>query len=204
MTQPDPQDPQDLVQRAAQRDVEAFARLYDLHLNAVYRFVLFKVGDVTLAEDLTSEVFSKAWESIDRFQWRNIAFEHWLIKIARNMVVDHWRANRRPISSIDGLFDAASADAPPDERVAQDLEVESLRRALGGLPEDQREVLVLRFIEGYSHADVAAVLGKSVVAVRQIQVRGLQRMRKVMAVPEEAEGHSKRAWQPEPGPPSTT
>jgi RNA polymerase sigma-70 factor, ECF subfamily len=94
-------DPDNLVRRAAQRDVEAFASLYDEHLNAVYRFVFFKVSDATLAEDLTAEVFSKAWENIGRFQWRNLPFQHWLIKIARNVVVDHWRANRRQIGPID-------------------------------------------------------------------------------------------------------
>jgi RNA polymerase sigma-70 factor (ECF subfamily) len=192
MTQPDPQD---LVQRAAQRDVEAFSSLYDEHLNSVYRFVLFKVGDATLAEDLTSDVFSKAWENIDRFQWRNLPFQHWLIKIARNMVVDYWRANRRPISSIDGLFDAASKEMPPDERVAQGLDVESLTRALGELPDDQRDVVILRFIEGYSHAEVAKVLNKSVVAVRQIQVRALVKLKKVLVAAGETDEPT-GDWQP--------
>jgi RNA polymerase sigma-70 factor (ECF subfamily) len=196
--------PQELVQRAAQRDVEAFAQLYDEHVNAVYRFVYFKVGNATLAEDLTAEVFSKAWESITRFQWRNLPFEHWLIRIARNAVVDHFRANRRPIVSIDGLFDAASSDDPPDERVGQELEFEELRRALGSLPDDQRDVVILRFIEEYSHADVAKVLNKSDVAVRQIQVRALKALRKLMTLPEGADGAPSRAWQPEPRPPSTT
>lgn len=177
-------DPQDLVQRASQRDTEAFATLYEQHVNSVYRFVLFKVGDATLAEDLTSEVFSKAWESIERFRWRNLPFQHWLIKIGRNMVVDYWRANRRPISNIDGLFDMASKDPPPDERVATGLDVESLSRALAELPDDQRDVIILRYIEGYSHKEVGVVMGKSEVATRQIQVRALDRLKKIMSVSE--------------------
>lgn len=177
MTQPDPQD---IASRAAQRDTSAFAALYDEHLNSVYRFVFFKVGDPTLAEDLTSEVFSKAWENIDRFEWRDLPFQHWLLRVARNVVVDHWRAHRRFPASLDGLYEIPSDAMPPDEVVARDAEVERVRLALKSLPDDQRDVLILRFIEGYSHADAAQVLGKSVVAVRQIQVRALRALRGVM------------------------
>lgn len=177
MTQPDPQD---IARRAAQRDTTAFAALYDEHLNSVYRFVFFKVGDATLAEDLTSEVFSKAWENIDRFEWRDLPFQHWLLRVARNVVVDHWRAHRRFPISLDGLYELPSDALTPDELVARQTEVERVRLALKGLPDDQRDVLILRFIEGYSHADTAQVVGKSVVAVRQIQVRALRALREVM------------------------
>jgi RNA polymerase sigma-70 factor (ECF subfamily) len=177
MTQPDPQD---IARRAAQRDPGAFAALYDEHLNTVYRFVFFKVGDATLAEDLTSEVFSKAWENIDRFEWRDLPFQHWLLRVARNVVVDHWRAHRRFPTSLDGLYELPSDATPPEELVARDLEVERVRQGLTRLPDDQREVLILRFIEGFSHAEAAQVLGKSVVAVRQIQVRALRALREVM------------------------
>lgn len=177
MTQPDPQD---IARRAAQRDTSAFAALYDEHLNTIYRFVFFKVGDATLAEDLTAEVFSKAWENIDRFEWRDLPFQHWLLRVARNVVVDYWRANRRSSTSLDGLYELASEGPSPDEIVARDAEVERLTGALKRLADDQREVLILRFIEGYSHADAAQVLGKSVVAVRQIQVRALRALREVM------------------------
>ena len=177
MTQPDPQE---IAQRAAQRDTAAFAALYDEHLNTVYRFVFFKVGDATLAEDLTAEVFSKVWENIDRFEWRDLPFQHWLLRVARNVVVDHWRANRRFPTSLDELYEVASDGPSPEEIVALDTEVERLTGSLKRLPGDQREVLILRFIEGYSHADTAQVLGKSVVAVRQIQVRALRALRDVM------------------------
>jgi RNA polymerase sigma-70 factor (ECF subfamily) len=177
MTQPDPQD---IACRAAQRDTAAFAALYEEHLNSVYRFVFFKVGDPTLAEDLTAEVFSKAWENIDRFEWRDLPFQHWLLRVARNVVVDHWRAHRRFPVSLDGLYELPSEALTPDDIVARESEVERVRLGLKSLPDDQRDVLILRFIEGYSHADTSQVLGKSVVAVRQIQVRALRALREVM------------------------
>src|SRR2546423_11045691 len=102
MTQPGPQE---IARRAAQRDTTAFAALYDEHLNTVYRFVFFKVSDPTLAEDLTAEVFSKAWENIDRFEWRDLPFQHWLLRVARNVVVDHWRAHPRSPAPPAGLYE---------------------------------------------------------------------------------------------------
>ena len=173
-------EPQEVARRAAQRDTSAFAQLYDEHLSTIYRYVFYKVGDGGLAEELTAEVFSKAWERIDRFQWRNLPFQHWLIRIARNVVVDHWRSLRRIASPIDDLHEAASEETAPDEQVSRDLEIEALRKALMRLPDEQRDVLILRFIEGYPHADTAAVLGKSVVAVRQIQSRALKSLQKLL------------------------
>jgi RNA polymerase sigma-70 factor (ECF subfamily) len=170
--------PQDIAERASRRDTEAFAQLYEQHLDTIYRYVLFKVGDSLLAEELTEDVWAKAWEGIEKFQWRNLPFQHWLLRIARNIVVDHWRSKRKATTSIDGLLEAASEDAPPDERVTYDLEMQTLQQALMRLPDDQRDVLILRFIEGYSHTDVAAALNKSVVAVRQIQVRALRALKK--------------------------
>jgi RNA polymerase sigma-70 factor (ECF subfamily) len=178
-------DPRDLARRAADRDPQAFAELYDEHLNGIFRYVLYKVGDQTLAEDLTADVFAKAWEGIGKYQWRETPFEHWLIRIARNLVIDYWRAHRRPTSSIDGLDNTASSDPPPEETVARDVEIEGLAKGLTALADDQRDVLVLRFIEGYSHAEVAAALGKSEVAVRQIQVRALRNLQKILGTPQE-------------------
>lgn len=173
-------EPQEVARRAAQRDSSAFAQLYDEHLNTIYRYVFYKVGDGALAEELTAEVFSKAWEGIDRFQWRNVPFQHWLMRIASNVVVDHWRSLKRTVGPIDDLREAPSNETPPDEQVARDLEVEALRSALMRLPDEQRDVLILRFIEGYSHQDAAAVLGKSNVAVRQIQSRALRSLQKLL------------------------
>ncbi len=172
--------PQDIAQRAAQRDPDAFAQIYDEHVDVVFRSIYYKVSDPSVAEDLTAEVFSKAWERIDRFQWRNVPVQHWLLRIARNVVIDHWRSRRRPTSPIDELGEATSDDRSLEDHVEHDLEVETLGRALGRLPDVQRDVLVLRFIEDYSHKDVAAVLGKSVEAVRQIQSRALKALQSIL------------------------
>lgn len=184
MTQPDPQD---LARRAAQRDTDAFAQLYDEHLNTVYRYVFHQVGERTLAEDLTSEVFSKAWVSISRYQWRNVPFQHWLLRIAHHVVIDHWRAHQRTTTPLESLREAASDGLAPDDVVAQDQQAAILRACMLRLPPDQRNVLVLRFVEGCSHADVARIVGKSEVAVRQIQVRGLRALQKLMRGLEEIE-----------------
>lgn len=184
MTQPDPQD---IARRAAQRDTDAFAQLYDQHLSTVYRYVFHQVGERTLAEDLTSEVFSKAWVSISRYQWRNVPFQHWLLRIAHHVVIDHWRAHQHTTTPLESLPEAASDGPAPEDTVAQDQQAAMIRACLLQLPPDQRNVVVLRFVEGYSHADVARIVGKSEVAVRQIQVRGLRALQKLMRGLEEVE-----------------
>jgi RNA polymerase sigma-70 factor (ECF subfamily) len=185
MTQPDPRD---IAQRATQRDPAAFEQIYDEHVDVVFRYVYYKVSDKDVAEDLTAEVFAKAWERIDRFQWRNVPVQHWLLTIARNMVIDYYRSHRKPTSPIDELIEAASEDPLPEDHVARDVDVETLGRALARLPDEQRDVLLLRFIEDYSHKDVATVLGKSDVAIRQIQVRALKALRAIL----EESGANKR------------
>ena len=175
-------DPEDIAQRAAQRDPDAFTQVYDEHVDTVYRYIYFKVSDGGVAEDLTSEVFVKAWERIDRFQWRNVPLQNWLLRIARNIVIDYYRSRpRRLTSPLDELGDSQSDEPTPEEHLARDSEHDALRRGLAQLPDDQRDVLILRFVEGYSHREVADALEKSVVAVRQIQVRGLRALQSLMS-----------------------
>jgi RNA polymerase sigma-70 factor, ECF subfamily len=175
-----PPDPQELARRASERDPEAFGQLYEEHLDTIYRFVTYKVSDPTVGEDLTAEVFTKAWESIHRYQYRDIPFHHWLIRIARNMVIDYWRANKRTLHPLDEMGDTASGETPPDEQVLVGIEGEALRRAIAKLPDEMQTVILLRFVENFSHADVAKVLEKSDAAVRQIQVRALRQLKKLL------------------------
>lgn len=172
-------DPQEVARRASQHDPNVFGHLYNDNLSTIYRFVFFKVGNAQLAEDLVSDVFAYAWENINQFQWRDIPLQHWLLRIARNVVVDHWRANHRFTSSLEGtrILDGTQ---DPQEIAVNNWELATVRQALAHLSDDQRDVLIYRFIEGFSHEDVAKALGKSVVAIRQTQLRALRALRKVM------------------------
>lgn len=164
-----------LVAQAVGGNADAFASLYDLYIDRVYRFVFFRVGDEHTAEDLSAQVFMKAWENLERYEARGLPFGAWLFRIARNLVIDHYRA-RRDTASLD--------DVPPqqlagraeelDEAVANRLEASRLQQALAALTDDQRTVLVLKFIEGYSTEEIAEQLGKQQGAVRALQMRGLR------------------------------
>ena len=165
-----------LVRRAAHRDVAAFEQLYELFIDRIYRFFLYRVGDSHLAEDLTSTVFVKAWHSIDRYQERGVPFSAWLYKIARNAAADHFRAEKGDIS-LDGRGVVLPVGGDPSESVERLFTQEQIRKALGRLRKDQREVIILRFFDGLSYSEVAEVMGKREGAVRTIQYRALNSLR---------------------------
>ena len=167
----------DLAKRVSQRDVDAFQTLYETHLDTVYRYVYYKVGNGQLAEDLTQHIFMKAWEAIHRYQWRELPFQHWLLRLARNTVIDHYRSTKPPNAS---LLDPMGDGLDPEIEIAHGEMVQTLQDAVRQLPEEQREVIVLRFIEQMPHAEVARHLGKSAATVRVIQHSALQALRRLL------------------------
>lgn len=170
----DPARDERLVQRAISGDADAFASLYDDYADRVYRFALFRVSDVQTAEDLTSQVFLKAWENLNRFQLRGAPFSAWLFRVARNTIIDHYRTRKETLPLEAALSVGETGDDDVDARVERQQEADWLRAALQRLTEDQRQVLSLRFIEGLSTKEIATVMGKQEGAVRALQMRGLQ------------------------------
>ena len=167
----------DLARRVSDGDSEAFQTLYESHLDTIYRYVYYKVGNGQLAEDLTQHIFMKAWEAINRYQWRELPFQHWLLRLARNTVIDHYRSTKPANAS---LLDPIGDGIDPEEELAQSEMIQTLQEAVRQLPDEQREVIVLRFIEQMPHADVALHLGKSAATVRVIQHRALQALRRLL------------------------
>lgn len=174
-------DEQMLVSRAIKGDAAAFGKLYEMHLRAIYRYIFFRVGDVHTAEDLTEEVFVRAWEAVPSYKPRKHPFTSWLYRIAHNLVVDHQRKRwEEPLDETE-TSNNPSRTIPPEELVALRQDVVMLVGAVQQLEDEEQEVLILRFVEGLSHREVAAVIGKSEGASRVIQHRALSRLQELLA-----------------------
>ncbi len=168
-----------LVERAIERDTAAFADLYDRHVVRIYRHIYYLVSDPSVTEDLTAQTFLKAWEAIDRYKERGAPFVAWLLRIAHNLTVSFLRS-KRDHSELQEEFVDQKQNRNPEEALERSTEEKSVREAVLHLRDEQRQVIMLRFVEELDYREVAAVIGKSVPAVRVIQHRALGNLRKLM------------------------
>jgi RNA polymerase sigma factor (sigma-70 family) len=166
----------DVVLRA-RSDAEAFGRLYEHYAPLIYRFVHNRLRDRTVAEDLTADVFYKALRAIDRYQPTGRPFRAWLYQIAANTITDHLRT-RRAFVDLDAAGEHEDRRPAVDEQVAQRAEVHRVRAALGTLNEAQRMAVSLKLGQDMHTADIAATMGRSEGAVKQLIHRGLAAIRK--------------------------
>jgi RNA polymerase sigma-70 factor (ECF subfamily) len=169
----------DVIDRARGGDRHAFGELYDTHVESVYRYVLYRVREPSDAEDLTSEVFTRAFANIHRYRWQGKSFLAWLYTIARNAVTDR-RRRERPTVDLDDAFGVAEEGPTAHDRAVTGEQVDALRGAVRHLTSEQQEVLVLRFVQNMSSRQVAKMLGKNEGAVRALQFRALGRLRKLL------------------------
>jgi RNA polymerase sigma-70 factor (ECF subfamily) len=169
-----------LVERAVAGDADAFGELYLQHLDTIYRYIYFRIAEPEEAQDLTEQVFLRAWEALPDYE-REGRFTSWLYRIAHNMTVDYYR-RRKPIVSTSLLeSDVWESDAPVAlDQVIRAEEATALASAIAQLPEDQQQVIVLRFVEGLRHAEVARIMDKSENACRAIQHRALKSLNRLL------------------------
>ena len=162
-----------LLIEAAQRDPLRFAELYESNFERVYAFIAYRVRDRNEAEDLTAEVFHQALAGIQRFQWRGVPFAAWLLGIAGKILADRWaRLGKRQEVPADEL-EQAGIDAVIEQRAM-------LFQLVDALPEDQRKVIIRRFVDQRSIREIAQELGRSEGAVKQLQFRALETLRNRM------------------------
>jgi RNA polymerase sigma-70 factor (ECF subfamily) len=168
-----------LVRRAIGHDAEAFGRLYDMHVDRVYRHIYYRVGNEADAEDLTQQVFLKAWQAIGRYKKIASPFVAWLMTISHNLVVDFYRTRKdRAYLEPEILADDS---APSPERAAEtSFEQQRLRRAILQLGGDEQQVVMLRFIEGFEFAEIASLLKKREGNIRVILHRALVKLRNIL------------------------
>lgn len=164
-----------LLVEAAQSDPARFDALYDLHFERVYGFIAGRVRDRATAEDLTSDVFYKALANLKSYEWRGVPFVAWLLRIAANAVIDRSQRASREYSI---------EDDPPDPGVKPDMRAIEHRARLfqlvKRLPETQRRVVQERFVDQRSIREIAERLGKTEGAVKQLQLRAIERLRAQM------------------------
>jgi RNA polymerase sigma-70 factor, ECF subfamily len=162
------------------RDPDAFGELYDLFVERVYRYLYIRTGSHFEAEDLTAQVFLKAWEAIARFRWRGRPFLAWLYRLAHNAHIDHVRSQKRTTSldSDHRLLKLASRAAGVE--LGRALDADMLARALRELTPDQQQVIVLKFLEDLETEQIAQFMDRREGAIRALQMRALMRLGRVL------------------------
>ena len=170
-----------LVELARKGDADAFGMLYDHYQASVYRFLFYRTRSSTLAEDLTSETFFRALRSMTNFRWQGKDFGAWLMTIARNLATDHFKAGRTRLEmTTEDMGQHDDSTEGPESQVLATLTNEVLLEALTQLPDEQRDCLVMRFLQGMSISETASVLARSDGAVKQLQLRGVRNLAKLM------------------------
>lgn len=169
----------DLISRAQQGDRNAFGDLYENNAPAIFRYMYVHLDNSMDAEDLTCEVFLKAWQSLPKYTDRGVPFLAFLFRIARNALVDHYRKNthleQKSLEDMDTYKTEGVTE--PIELVGNQLEHQQMLRVLSKLRSDYQSVLTLRFISGLSPEETAQVMKRSVGAIRVLQHRALSVLR---------------------------
>jgi RNA polymerase sigma-70 factor, ECF subfamily len=177
-----------LVDKAAAGDPAAFGALYERFLDPIYRYFYYRTGQVVDAEDLTEQVFLRAWQTVSRFRWQGRPFLAWLYRVAHNLHVNHVRARRLDVPLDESArANQTMADPHAARQLAQTIDADLLMRGIRQLTPEQQEVILLRFGEGLETAQIARVLDKQEGAVRALQMRAMQRLRQVLAFEHQGE-----------------
>jgi RNA polymerase sigma-70 factor, ECF subfamily len=162
------------------KDAEAYGKLYDYYVDRIYRFVYFKINSQEDAEDITSEVFLKAWEYINTTNKKIENFNALIYRVARNSVIDYYRNRKINVSTDDEENLIQIQDkVNVAENVDQVLDRTNIEKLLSNLKETYRDVILLRFIEDYSIAEISEITGKSKANVRVLLHRGIQALKEI-------------------------
>ena len=174
----------ELIKKAQRGDARAFGELYECHAPAIFRYLFAHLDSQMDAEDLTGEVFLKAWQSLPKYTERGAPFLAFLFRIARNALVDHYRRAHRQESKspdeLDGYRDTSKLE--PIDMVGNQMEHQHIMMVLSRLRQDYQSVLTLRFIGELSPEETAQVMQRSVGAVRVLQHRALIALRQELEI----------------------
>lgn len=174
---------EELLSRAGNFEEEALSELYDRYELKIYSYIYRRTSDQALAEDLTAQVFLKMLEAIQGDRAWHSSFSGWLYRIAHNLVIDHYRArDRQKQVSIDDVPNMRDSTTSPVRAAEMALEADALRSAIRRLTDEQAQVITLRFLEGYSFAEIAEMMDKTEGAVKALQHRAVATLRQLLVL----------------------
>jgi RNA polymerase sigma-70 factor (ECF subfamily) len=169
---------EDVILLAGEGDTEAFSFLYERYVTRIYNYIYYRTGNPYEAEDLTSRVFHRALGHIHHYSNRGVPFSAWLYRIAHNLVAnwhrDNSRRNEVPLEDQTGLPQRAEH---PEHALVNNQELESLLKVIRHLPAERQQLLILKFVEGMSNAEIATIMMRSEGAIKSLYHRTLMTLR---------------------------
>jgi RNA polymerase sigma-70 factor (ECF subfamily) len=166
-----------LIERARE-DKEAFGQLYEIYVDRIYNYVYYRTGNMADAEDLTAKIFVRAMKHIPRYEDKGVPFSAWLYRIAHNLVANWHRDNsRRQIIALDDITHWHVGDESPEFATQLMEDKALLLAAIRRLPSDRQELLILKFVERLSNAEIGDIMGRSEGAIKSLYHRTLLSLR---------------------------
>ncbi len=179
-----------IIEAAHRYEQWAFEEIYNRYADKLFRFLLLRVGSRPEAEDLVAEAFVRILHRIDTFQGKTVAsFSAWIYRVARNLLVDHYRHRaKRETTSLDArYYKLVDTNSEPHKKTVESQANKELYDAIANLTPDQQQVVVFKFFEGMSNAEIARILGKTEGAVKSLQHRALSALQRFLADEEKSE-----------------
>lgn len=169
---------EDVLKNASLGDQDAFGQLYERYAERIFNYIYYRTGNVHDAEDLTARVFQRAMNHIKNYIDRGVPFSAWLYRIAHNLVANwHRDRSRKQEIPLDDLPMLPTKGDHPEKNLVRSQEQESLLRIIRTLPSERQNLLILKFVEDMSNAEIGAIMGRSEGAVKSLYHRTLLALR---------------------------
>ncbi len=169
---------EEILSLASQGDRDAFGQLYERYVERIFNYVYYRTGNTHDAEDLTARVFQRAMNHIQKYTDRGVPFSAWLYRIAHNLVANwHRDRSRKQEIPLDDLPILPAKGDHPERNLVRSQEQDSLLRMIRKLPAERQNLLILKFVEDLSNAEIGAIMGRSEGAVKSLYHRTLLALR---------------------------
>lgn len=171
---------EEVVALASKGDKEAFGVLYERNVERIYNYVYYRTGNVHDAEDLTARVFQRAMNHIQNYQDRGVPYSAWLYRIAHNLIANWHRDKKRKVEISLTDTPLVSKETSPDITVIKNQQRDQLLRIIKTLPDERQSLLILKFVEHYSNAEIGEIMGRSEGAIKSLYHRTLLSLREML------------------------